>query len=213
LRWSGPRFDRVGDEVVRTTVLRLGKTAGAVIDYLEKIGGCATVEEIAEFLQVSRARDMRRRVISRLEAAGVVECSGEVVSLAEDWLEALNREREVAGEIAAQRRDVARYARERIGYCNRRKNKPGCSPSNRELEAVRDAWQARRAASGEIRELESVPELLLMEELYALVDRPVRTAAGRGRLWQAFSDRCGVVLDSAPTTVTFMSPADILGAA
>jgi hypothetical protein len=157
---------------------------------------------------------MRRRVISRLEAAGVVECSGGgIVRLASDWLEALSREREVAGEVAAQRRDVARYARERIGYRNRRKNKPGCSPSNRDLEAVRGAWQTRCAASGEIRELEPVPELLPMEKLYTLVDRPVRTALGRGRLWQAFSNRVGVVLDSAPTTVTFMSPADILGAA
>jgi hypothetical protein len=136
-----------------------------------------------------------------------------MVRLTDDWREALELEREVSGEIAATRRDVARYAREREGYRNRRKNKPARSPSNRELEAVRDAWQTRCAASGEIRELEPVPHLLPLAELYALVDRPVRTALGRGQLWQAFSARVGVVLESAPTTVTFMSPADILGAA
>lgn len=124
LRWSAPRFDRVGDEVVRTTIIRLGKTAGAIIDYLEKVGGSATLEEVADFLQVKRTRDLKRRVISRLETASVVECSGDIVVLAGDWLEALSVEREATGEIDAKRRDMARYAREREAYRNREKTKP-----------------------------------------------------------------------------------------
>jgi hypothetical protein len=50
-----------------------------------------------------------------------------------------------------------------------------------------------------------------MEELYALIDRPVLTAMGRGRLWRAFSEEVGVVLDDSPAVVTFMHPVDIRG--
>jgi hypothetical protein len=124
LRWSAPCVDRIGDEVVRTTIVRLGKTAGAIIDYLEKVGGSATVEEIADFLQVKRSRDLKRRVIYRLEIASVVECSGDIVVLAADWLKALSIERDAMGEVDAQRRDMARYAREQEAYRSRRETKP-----------------------------------------------------------------------------------------
>ncbi len=132
LRWSAPE------------ILRLGKTAGAVIDALETLGGRASPEEVARLLEVKRPRDLKRRVISRLEAAGVVECAGDSVSLAGDWLEALNRERETAGEIAALRRDMARYDRERIAYAKRHENKPERAPSHEELAAREDARHARR---------------------------------------------------------------------
>ena len=101
LRWSAPE------------VKRLGKTCGAVLDILEAAGGTASVEELAEALHVKRLRDLRRRIIARLEDAGVVECFGDTVSLVGDWLEALDRERECGGEIEAYRRDMDRYNRER----------------------------------------------------------------------------------------------------
>lgn len=81
LRWSAPE------------IRRLGKSCGAVLDALEDAGGSATVDELAAALHKGRPRDLRRRQIARLEAAGVVECSGETVSLAPDWLEELARER------------------------------------------------------------------------------------------------------------------------
>jgi hypothetical protein len=48
-----------------------------------------------------------------LEASGVVECSGDTVSLTPDYLDALNRERLISGEIEAERRDRERYEDER----------------------------------------------------------------------------------------------------
>ena len=144
LRWSAPVFDRIGNEVIRTTIRRLGKGCGAVIDALERAGGSATLEELAEALHKTRTRDLRRRVIARLEAAGVVECSSNTVSLVADWLEALNRERVLTGEIDAQRRDMARYAREREAYKSRRTIKVQRAPSYAEMQHRRESYPDRR---------------------------------------------------------------------
>ena len=74
---------RVDDEVIK----RLGKTCGAVIDVLDG-RGTATIREIADVLQISRHRDLRRRVIARLEERGIVTVSGdEKVMLVGNWLE------------------------------------------------------------------------------------------------------------------------------
>jgi hypothetical protein len=116
LRWSAPLIERVGGEVFRSTISRLGKSCGAFIDALERAGGTATLEELADALHKSRARDLRRRTIARLEAAKVVECFGDTVAFAQDWLDALDRERESAGEIAAHRRDMRRYNEQRTAY-------------------------------------------------------------------------------------------------
>ena len=162
LRWSAPIIERVSGEVFRSTLRRLGKSCGAVIDALERAGGSATVEELAEALHKSRTRDLRRRLITRLEAAGVVECSGNIVSLARDWLDALNIERESAGEIEANRRDIARYAREREAYRERDRIKPEPVPE-RPPERI----------AGSVEELERIedadPELV--EALVAYLDR------------------------------------------
>jgi hypothetical protein len=107
LRWSAP------------DIRRLGKSCGAVLDALDRRGGTATLEDLADDLHKARPRDLRRRVIARLGAAGVVDCDGDTVTLARNWLEALDLEREASGEIAAYRRDMARFDRERIAYANR----------------------------------------------------------------------------------------------
>jgi hypothetical protein len=119
LRWSAPRFDRVGDEIVRSTILRLGKGCGAVVDALEVAGGKLTHRDLAGAVGVKRVRDLRRRYLERLQRVGVVECFGEVVALTDDYLGALHRERVVAGEVAAEERDREKYAREREAYRNR----------------------------------------------------------------------------------------------
>lgn len=132
LRWSAPG------------VRRLGKSCEAVVDYLDMAGGTMTLEELADAMGVARAWEFRRRVVSRLEAASVVECSGNTVSLVSEWLEALNEERENTGEIAAYRRDMARYERERAGYANRHENKPDLSPSQEEMQDFREGYPERR---------------------------------------------------------------------
>ncbi len=60
------------------------------MDALERAGGRSTFAEIAAVLGVKRPRDLRRRVAARLETAAVVECSGETVAFAPDWLSALD---------------------------------------------------------------------------------------------------------------------------
>ena len=105
LRWSAP------------AILRLGKSCGAVIDALhDRRGGTATYDELADDLHKTRTRDLRRRVIARLEAAKVVECSGDTVALARDWIDALDLERVAAGEIDAHRRDMRRFNEQRQAY-------------------------------------------------------------------------------------------------
>jgi hypothetical protein len=159
LRWSAPRYERVGNEYVRTTISRLGKGAGQVVDILEGSGGTLALDDLYGLVYPHkdpadrrrwRLRDFRRRspdrvgVVARLEDAGVVEVSGDAVSLVPDWLEALNRERKLAGEIDAHRRDMARYAREREAYRRRRENPPDRAPSHEELARTEEARRARR---------------------------------------------------------------------
>lgn len=98
------------------TIRRLGKSAEAIVDTLERAGGEMRVEDLAAELGIKRPRDMRRRVIARLEAAGVVECFGSSVRLCRDWLAALERRREEDEEIADYERDKKRYEREREDY-------------------------------------------------------------------------------------------------
>jgi hypothetical protein len=132
LRWSSPE------------IRRLGKTCGAVVDMLEAAGGSATLEEIASVLHKSRPRDLRRRVLPRLLEAAVVECDGETYRLTTDWLVALDQEREIGGEIAAERRDRDRYAREREAYAKRQLNKPDQSPAPGEIREFRESYPERR---------------------------------------------------------------------
>jgi len=176
---------------------RLGKSCGAALDALEAAGGSATIEQLAATLKVKRLRDLRGRVIARLEQAGVVECCEGNVCLLPDWTEALNRERERAGEISAHRRDMSRYARERDAYRNRHRVVPTAHPAN-------------YGGDGLIEDLERVPELPTLRELYPLIGRTVQTRHGPGVLWQCFSDRVGVVLDSDPAVVSFMPRAELV---
>jgi hypothetical protein len=114
--------------------------SGAALDALEAAGGSSTVEQLAATLKVKRLRDLRRRVIARLEQAGVVEyCDGNVCLLP-DWTEALNQERERAGEIWAYRRDVSRYARERDAYRNRHRVVPTAHPANHGADGLRELY-------------------------------------------------------------------------
>jgi hypothetical protein len=202
-RWSAP------------DILRLGKTCEAAVDYLERAGGSYDIDELAKEMHVSRVRDFRRRNIGRLELRGIVTVEGNTVSLVENWLQALEVEREASGEIAKFRRDEQKFDRERAAWAKRFENKPDESPSEEDLAVDREAWCNRRAASGEIGELERVPEPLSLKELYKLMhaETPVETTAGRGKLWQVFSGEVRIVLDDEPQTVKRLHPVDVLGPA
>jgi DNA-binding Lrp family transcriptional regulator len=114
LRWSAPTFDREGDRVVRGYVRRLGKLRGAFIDVLEKEGPM-DINEVADALRVSRARNLRRS-LPMLEEAGIITVSGNTVSLNPDWLKALETERKLKGEIRNDQGDEGSEERDRTRY-------------------------------------------------------------------------------------------------
>ncbi len=147
LRWSRPVFSRVANELIRETLRRAGKIAGAIVDHLERTGDWITVAELAAMMGHKRPRDLRRRQIADLAAAGVVECSGEYIRLTADWLEALNRMREQDGEIADHRRDMAEYERQRDAYRNRHRHEAEQAPTPAEMcENRENAHERRRDA-------------------------------------------------------------------
>lgn len=107
LRWSRPVFEE-GQRV--DTIRRLGKTAERAVDVLENRSGWTDLQDLADELGIKRPRDFRRRTLARLEAAAVVECSGDTVRLRLDWISALNRRRKEDQELADRERDRKKYA-------------------------------------------------------------------------------------------------------
>jgi hypothetical protein len=168
LRWSSPARKprrgvtpgtcKVRDGIVskkRDAVIRLGKSCERVMDSLEAAGGTMTLAALADAVDVKRPRELTRRknletgkgrdgFVTRLEDIGVLHVAGDTVTLVEDWLEALDRERERAGEIDLYRRDMARYNRESEGYRNREKVKTNAAPSHEEMQDFREGYLERR---------------------------------------------------------------------
>jgi hypothetical protein len=114
---------RKGKRIDTIVLLRLGKTCGAILDTLEAYGPTLTVDEIADYLQVSRTRDLRRRNIARLVERGVVTLDGERVTQVTDWLSALEREREVSGEVFQAAYQRRRHREQQAAYQKRHKVK------------------------------------------------------------------------------------------
>jgi hypothetical protein len=100
----------------RERIERLGPQRGAVVDALEVSAGELPIAELCELLHRKRARDVRRRTLPPLEAAGIVEVSGDVVRLTPDWRANLEAERERSGEIAIAKRQAERHRDERELY-------------------------------------------------------------------------------------------------
>ncbi len=183
LRWSRPVFaglTRVG------TISRLGKSKGAVVDFLEASPSSSmTVTDLAGKLGMARVRDLRRHHLDPLVEAGVVECEGDAVSLTANWLDALNARREQDGEIADHRRDMARYQRERDAYKNRNRSPATPHPAN-------------RGADGYSEDLEKLPPTPSNRDLVGLINTRVNTPRGPGVLWDVKGNEARVVLDSDP---------------
>jgi hypothetical protein len=123
------------------------------MDRLEAAGGSMTLSALADAVDVKRPRDLTRRknvetgkgrdgFASRLAAVGVLIVAGDTVTLAEDWLEALDRERDRAGEIELYKRDMALYNRESKAF--RHKAKAGRAPSQEEMRETRESYPERR---------------------------------------------------------------------
>jgi hypothetical protein len=173
LRWSSPAYKpkkgvtpgtcRVRDTITtgkRDAVIRLGKSCERLMDTLEAVPAVdgvrsMTLPALADTVDVKRPRDLTRRknvetgkgrdgFVSRLEAVGVLAVVGDTVVLAEDWLEALDRERDSAGEIALYQRDMRKYNRESQAYRNREKVKAEPAPSQEEMRETRESYPERR---------------------------------------------------------------------
>jgi len=112
LRWSSPaRKGRRGvvegtrrvrlsvASCSRPAVKRLGKIRCAILDALDAGGGTRTLKQIADALHRKRRRDIRRRNLPMLEEAGIIVVEGDTVSLTKNWLEALDEQRRLGGEI------------------------------------------------------------------------------------------------------------------
>ena len=143
LRWSSPKVAarrgtargtrkvRQGPpRQARPAVKRLGKVRGAILDALDRSGGTMDINELAEVLHRKRPRDLRRRNLPMLEEAGIVEVDGDAVSLAGDWLDRLEEQRELAGESGAEKLARERYERKRDAYHGRRNTAPDPHPAN-----------------------------------------------------------------------------------
>jgi hypothetical protein len=188
LRWSSPprksgkrgvvtgtrRVRQSLGSKARDAVERLGKSCENAVDDVEAAGGAMRLDDLAAKLGVKRARDLTRRVnpktgkgrdgfVTKLVAAGVFEVHGDTVALVDEWLEALNEERERSGEIALFRRDIAQYNRERDGYRNR---------SMRRSPAV--VHDAPLVADGHIGELHLVEEPIQHDPAVSLLAEAVR---------------------------------------
>jgi hypothetical protein len=168
LRWSSPARKprrgvtpgtcKVRDGIVskkRDAVTRLGKSCEKVMDSLEAAGGAMPLAALAVAVGVKRPRDLTRRknpetgkgrdgFVNRLEKVGVLVVNGDTVTLTEEWLEALGRERERAGELELYKRDMRRYNLESRAYRNREKVNADPAPSEAEMRATRESYPERR---------------------------------------------------------------------
>lgn len=146
-------------------IRRLGKGCGEVLDVLLAGCGIRTLQEIACSIGCKRPRDLIRRktgengrdgYVTRLEAVGVVERDGDTVRLRPDWLDALECEREIAGEIEAEKLQRERHDRQREAYRN--PSKPDPAPSRAEMESRRRDRESLRQSDGFIEDLVRVEE-------------------------------------------------------
>jgi hypothetical protein len=155
LMWSSPKFTPKRGTVAgtrkvreskppapRPAVARLGKVRGAILDAVDAAGGTATVQEIADALHRKRARDIRRRNLPWLEEAGILAVEGDVVTLADDWLDRLEEARETGGELEAEELARKRY-RDRSHAYHSRDKAPASSPTAAGLAAVERSHEKR----------------------------------------------------------------------
>jgi hypothetical protein len=146
LMWSSPKFApkrgtvrgtrRVRESkppTPRPAVARLGKIRGAVLEALDANGGTMDINELAEALHRRRARDLVRRkrkpkgrdgLLVWLEEVGIIAVDGNTISLADDWLDRLEEQRELGGEIEAEQSARRRYLNKSRAFHNRRDTKP-----------------------------------------------------------------------------------------
>jgi hypothetical protein len=124
----------------------------ACIDHMERINALVPARVIAAALGISRAYDVRKRYLEPLEACGIVERSGKLWGLTEDWEDALQRlfeeeealERELYGGLTADERQKKRRQDSRERWRNRENSHPEPAPSEDEMQDLREGYPERR---------------------------------------------------------------------
>ncbi len=132
---------------------RLGPHRGAVLDTLEASGGEMHLKDLCEALHRKRPWDVRRRILKPLEKAGIIECEGDVIRLAAEWLARLDKRREKDGEIEQAERQAKKHRENGESYrLYLEREKHGTPKASR--EAVRRTHELRDRRMREAREEE-----------------------------------------------------------
>ncbi|MDQ3767841.1 MAG: DUF3854 domain-containing protein [Actinomycetota bacterium] len=132
---------------------RLGPHRCAVLDALEAAGGEMHLKDLCEALHRKRPWDVRRRILKPLEKAGIIECEGDVIRLATEWLTSLDARREEDGEIEQAEKQVKKHRTDGERYRMHLERKKHGTPKASD-EAVRRAQDLRERRLREIREEE-----------------------------------------------------------
>ncbi len=149
---------------------RLGPHRGAVLDTLEAAGGELHLEDLCEALHRKRPWDVRRRILKPLEEAGIIECEGDVIRLAAEWLATLDERREADGEIKQAEKQAKRHRTEGEKYRLYLERKEHGTPKA-SVEAVRRTHELRDRRLRQIREEEERDEASTPPEVEQLVSR------------------------------------------
>jgi hypothetical protein len=213
LRWSSPArtgalvrrvegatgrtvTEAVGENVFvepgyRPYAKRLGPHRGAVLDTLEAAGGELRFVDLCRALHRDKARprDVRRRILEPLEKAGIIECEGDVMRLAAEWLARLDERCDADGETEQAERQRKRHRRDRDDYRAFLKLQKHGTPAE-SLEAVRRSRELRERRILEAREEEERRRAPVHPALAALVARLVEQ---NGRIRMGLL--CGIASD------------------
>ena len=136
-----------------TYIKRLGPHRGAVLDTLEAAGGELHLDNLCEALHRKRPRDVRGRILKPLEDAGILECEGDVVRLAGEWLDRLEEERERTGEVKQAEKQAEKHREQRKRY-REHLERERCGTPKASLAAMRRTKELRERGLREIREEE-----------------------------------------------------------
>ena len=147
------------------------------------------LKELCEVLRRKRPWDVRRRILKPLEGAGIIECEGDVIRLAAEWLARLDERRKEDGEVEQAQKQAKRHRAESERYrLHLRRQKHGTPKAS--IEAVKRTHELRDRRMREAREEEERRSTRADPALKALVARLVKQ---NGRIRMGLL--CGIVSD------------------
>jgi hypothetical protein len=169
-----PRDATAEDLEARPYVKRLGPHRGAVVDTLEAAGGELHLEDLCEALHRKRPREVRSRgLLTPLQEAGIIECEGDAIRLAEDWGDRLEEKRRRTGEVEQAEQQVKKHREESARYREHRERERRGTPKA-SLDAARRAKNLRERRLRERRDEEERDRAPTPPAVEALISRVLR---------------------------------------